>query len=91
MNKLLFLILLAAASGAEAGVHKCQAPDGKITYTDTGCPQDQDVSRRERDADAEAAKSAAPPNNAAGGGGYYREQIKSAEQAAPKSEPPPRP
>lgn len=88
MNKLLFIILLVAASSAEAAVHKCIAPDGKVTYTDKGCPQDQDASGRDRKTDAASPKDAANPGSTGGGGGFYREQVKSAEHAAPKSEQP---
>ena len=89
MNKWLFVALLLAAGSADAAVHRCKAPDGKVTYTDRGCPQGQDVGGRDREADEGSHADAANARRTdGGGGGYYREQIKSAEQTAPKSEPP---
>ena len=85
MNKWLFIALFIAASSAHAGVHKCQAPDGKVIYTDKGCPQGQDVGKRDLD-DGAGPGSRKDSANAPQGGrqDFYREQVKAAERSAPK-------
>ncbi len=89
MNKWLFIALLVTASTANAAnnVHKCRAPDGKVVYTDKGCPQGQDVGGRDHESNA-ASQADAGNAGKSGRENYYREQVKSAEQSAPKPERP---
>ncbi|HZP13734.1 MAG TPA: DUF4124 domain-containing protein [Nevskiaceae bacterium] len=86
MNKWLFIAMLLAAGTADAGVHKCKTPEGKITYTDRGCPQGQDVAGRDQGGTQGSSKDAAKATNAQSSGrqDFYRESVKSAEQSGPK-------